>query len=283
MKLKAITRLRTFIQIIAAIITNGYVEGWIFKPHLYVGNIKAILPPILNCYACPGAFPSCPMGSLQHYMVIQAFPYYIIGSMILFGAFIGRLFCAWACPFGLFQDILHKIPTRKFKMPRWFRFCKYAFLILTVFLLPFIISDTVFCKLCPDGALVGGIPQMLLNSELHHLAGTLFWTKIAILAVIIIVVILINRFFCRAVCPMGAFMAFFNKISLLQMVVDQQACDKCNMCKEVCPVDIAVYESPDSPECIRCGQCTSCPKGAVRFGTIFSKKRTTNADSPDFG
>ena len=274
MEFKPLSRLRTFLQFVFAIGMNGYVSGWIFKPHLYSGSAKGIVPPVLNCYACPGTFVSCPAGSIQHFMVIKAIPYYVLGLIILVGASVGRLFCGWACPFGLVQDLLYKIKTKKFRLPRWMRFGKYLFLIFTVFLIPYLISDTFFCKLCPQGALEGGIPQMLLNAELHHLAGLLYWSKVVILAVVVLASIFIKRPFCRAVCPVGALLAPFNRVSILQMKVDGAACTGCGWCQIVCPVDINVSEDPNSLECIRCGLCTSCPTSAVKFTTIFGKPST---------
>ncbi len=271
MKFKSISRLKLFFQFLFTIAINGYIPGWLSKPHLYTGSAKGIVPPVLNCYACPSTYVSCPAGSIQHFMVIKAIPYYALGLLILIGASVGRLFCGWACPFGLAQDLLYKIKTKKIRMPKWLRFGKYLFLIFTVFLIPYLISDTMFCKLCPMGALEGGIPQMLLNPELHHLAGFLYWKKIVILAVVILASIFIKRPFCRAVCPVGAILALFNRISFLQMKVDENACTECGWCQIVCPVDINISEDPNSLECIRCGLCTNCPTSAVKFTTIFAK------------
>lgn len=277
MQIKALSRLRTFLLLFCAVLVNGYIPGWLYKPHLYGGTLKGVVPPILNCYACPGAFVSCPAGSIQHFMVIKAIPYYVLGVMLIVGATLGRLFCGWACPFGFAQDLLFRIKTRKITMPQWLRFGKYAFLVLTVFLIPYLIADTFFCKLCPQGALEGGIPQMLLKPELHHLAGMLYWSKIAILAVVIIAAILIKRPFCRIVCPVGAFLAIFSKVSLLQMKIENKSCTSCGWCRAVCPVDINISDDPNSAECIRCGLCTACPTSAVKFTTVFSRPKTTKA------
>ena len=271
MKPKTLPTVRYIILFFSALTINGYFSGWFFKPHLYMGKFKGIIVPVLNCYACPSAIPSCPIGTIQHFMVIGFVPLFALGILIIVGALVGRLFCGWVCPFGFIQELLNKIPTPKWKLPKAFIYLKYFFLVFTVFLIPYLISDTVFCKICPMGALEGGIPQMLLKPELHHLAGFLYWSKIVILAVTIFLAIFIKRFFCRAICPIGAFFAIFNKISILQMKVHMPKCSTCDVCKKNCPVDMNVYDDPNSPECIRCGLCTnSCPFGAVKFTTIFS-------------
>jgi len=300
MKPKTLPTVRYIILIFSALAINGYFSGWFFKPHLYTGKFKGIIVPVLNCYACPSAIPSCPIGTIQHFMVIGFVPLFALGILIIVGALVGRLFCGWVCPFGFIQELLNKIPTPKWKLPKGFTYLKYFFLVFTVFLIPYLISDTVFCKICPMGALEGGIPQMLLKPELHHLisknadnaalnpdnktnpdnetdseqnqsVGLLYRSKLVILAVTIFLAIFIKRFFCRAICPIGAFFAIFNKISILQMKVHMPKCSTCDVCKKNCPVDINVYDDPNSPECIRCGLCTnSCPFGAVKFTTIFS-------------
>ena len=275
MKTKKLSIIRYIVLAISALLMNGYIYGWLFKPHLYTGSLKSIIVPVLNCYACPSAIASCPVGTIQHFMVIGFFPLFALGILIIIGALFGRLFCGWVCPFGLIQDLLNKIPTPKWRMPKWMRFGKYLFLVFTVFLVPYLISDTVFCKICPMGALEGGIPQMLLKPELHHLAGFLYWRKLVILAITIFLVIFIKRFFCRAICPVGAFFAIFNKISVLRMKVHMPKCVSCDICKKDCPVDINIYDDPNSPECIRCGLCTnSCPFGAVKFTTVFSSDKS---------
>ena len=270
MRLRGILRFRVFSQILGVILPNAYLRGFFNKPHLYNGKAKAVILPILNCYACPSALTSCPAGALQHFSVIKTIPFYIFGVIAIFGAAVGRLFCGWVCPFGFLQDLLYKIKTPKVKLPSKYTFTKYIFLVLGVLLLPMIISDTVFCKICPQGALEAGIPQMLLNPELRPLAHTLYWTKIAILVFFIAAFIFTKRPFCRYVCPVGTLLSLFNSVSLLRLTVDHHKCTLCGYCKLVCPVDIEVFRNPNSTDCIRCGLCTTCPENAVKFTTVFA-------------
>ncbi len=299
MQLKPLSRLRTFFQLISAILSNAYIVAWFKSPFLYMGSAKAITPPILNCYACPSAIVSCPVGSVQHFMVIKAFPYYVLGFLVILGASVGRFFCGWACPFGLVQDILARIKKVKIAIPKFLLYGKYIVLIAAVFVIPYLAADTIFCKICPQGALEGGIPQILLQPQLRHLIGLgnnnqenlsdaddeedfdnvstkglLYWIKISLLILIIGCSILIKRPFCRVICPLGAFMAIFNKISFLQMSVAKERCTNCLWCRKVCPVDINIHDDPNSPECLRCGLCTACPASAVRFATVFSSPKS---------
>lgn len=57
-------RTRLMIQLLFTALTNGYVSGFLGKK-LYKGNLKQFCVPGLNCYSCPGALGSCPIGALQ--------------------------------------------------------------------------------------------------------------------------------------------------------------------------------------------------------------------------
>ena len=105
---------RLYIQITTFILTNinisGFINGTIFK-----GKTKFVCVPGLNCYSCPGAVGSCPIGALQAVLgsAKQKIGYYVLGLLILFGATMGRWICGFLCPFGLLQDLLYKIKSRK--------------------------------------------------------------------------------------------------------------------------------------------------------------------------
>ena len=66
------------------------------------------------------------------------FSYYITGILILLGVLLGRFICGFLCPFGWFQELLHKIPSPKLstKKLKPLRYLKYAVLLVMVVLLP---------------------------------------------------------------------------------------------------------------------------------------------------
>lgn len=250
------------IQSISAIILNSHFL--VFKGrNLYQGDLKKILCPSLNCYSCPLAITSCPIGAIQHFAIIKAFPYYILGFLGSLGMIFGRAQCGWICPFGFLQDLLY-FKTKKIKVKKIFFSLKYLIFILMI-PLSTIRLEPVFCQfICPSGTLFAGIPQVFLENSLRSLLGFLYWWKISLMIIILISVIFIKRFFCRVLCPLGAFYSFFNRISIYQLNVDKEKCTKCNRCEEVCPVDIRIYEDEKNLECIRCNKCIRiCPFKAI--------------------
>lgn len=269
-------RFRGWIQAGAVLFTNLHLPNFI-KGGIYQGKGKNVCVPGLNCYSCPAASGACPIGAFQAVAGSSKFrfSYYISGFLILLGVLLGRLICGFLCPFGWFQELLHRIPTRKLstKKLRPLTYLKYVILLVMVVLLPAIavndvgMGDPFFCKyLCPQGVLEGAIPLALVNSGIRAALGKLFTWKLCILLAVTALSILFYRPFCKWLCPLGAFYALFNKVSLLQMKVDVNACISCGKCARACGMDVDVTKTPDHAECIRCGKCVlACPTGAVHF------------------
>lgn len=197
------------------------------------------------------------------------------------------------CPFGLFQDLLFKIPfVRKIRnLPgeKFLRYFRFVILAIFVILLPLFIVDITglgepwFCKfICPSGTLEGGIPIVLLNKSLRNAVGFLFKWKLLILILTVVFSIIVYRPFCRYICPLGAIYGIFNKVSILRIQIDSDKCTKCGACQKKCKLDIKVFENPDSTDCIRCGECfTACPSEAISMWKICknSKKKISKRKS----
>ncbi len=275
-KKKRPVSLRTWVQVCFTALSNGYVAGFA-KGKIYQGQTKKLCLPGLNCYSCPGALGSCPIGSLQAVLSSREykFTFYVAGFLLLVGALAGRFVCGWLCPFGLIQDLLHKIPFPKKlkKLPgdNVLRYLKYVILVGFVIILPLTVLDIVgqgspwFCKyICPSGTLFAGIPLIAANPPFQAALGWLFTWKMAILVVLVLLSIIVYRPFCQYLCPLGAIYGLFNPIALYRFQVSAEKCTKCGACRKACPMDIPVHETPNSFECIRCGKCKSaCPHGAI--------------------
>ena len=279
-----LARFRGWIQAGATLLTNIHLPNFL-KGGLYQGKGKAVCVPGLNCYSCPAASGACPIGSFQAVVGSSKFrfSYYITGFLILLGVLLGRVICGFLCPFGWFQELLHKIPTKKFstKKLKPLTYLKYVVLLVMVVLLPVLVTnelgmgDPFFCKyLCPQGVLEGAIPLSLANAGIRAALGSLFKWKFIVLLTVIVLSIVFYRPFCKWLCPLGAFYALLNKVSLFQMQVDQSKCVSCGKCAKVCKMDVDVTKSPNHTECIRCGMCIrACPTDAVSFRYGFGSDK----------
>ncbi len=269
------SKLRAAVKAASAVFFNGYIAGF-SKGRIFTGKSKGICVPVLNCYSCPGALGACPIGALQTVLTGSGkIPFYVLGSLMLFGVILGRLTCGILCPFGTLQDLLSRIPVPKLKVSkkadRALRYLKYAVLLIFVLILPafaagsYGVSRPWFCEfICPAGTLESGVTLMLLDGRLRELAGDLFWWKVFLLILVLAGSVFIPRFFCRYLCPLGAFYSLFSRFSLARIRVETSVCTRCGACSSSCPMALDPPAEAGGPECIACGKCAdACPVGAV--------------------
>ncbi|HIU46609.1 MAG TPA: 4Fe-4S binding protein [Candidatus Fimadaptatus faecigallinarum] len=288
---------RRLTQWCALLIGNGYAAGF-SSGRIYTGAGKRICLPGLNCYSCPGALGACPIGSLQAVLGSHkfSFSYYVAGLLIFFGAVLGRFVCGWLCPFGLVQELIHKIPLpralrrlRRKSLPghRVLKWLKYAILAWFVILAPLFIVDIVgqgspwFCKyICPAGTLEGGWTLVLLDPMLRGAIGFLYAWKSAILVVLILMSLFIYRPFCKYLCPLGAIYSVFNPVALVRYRFDAGKCTSCGQCTRACPMSIDVKRNCNSLECIRCGACLrACKPGALDYANHLPRRKPAEAQT----
>ncbi len=279
-----ILRSRMKFQLIFTLITNSYIKGFM-NGKIYKGNLKQICVPGLNCYSCMGSLGSCPIGSLQAVVGKNSnmFSFYVVGFLMFIGGIFGRFVCGFMCPFGLFQDLLYKIPfvkkIRTLPKEKFLVKIKYIILIVFVFLMPMFLVNPLgngnpyFCKyICPVGTLEGGIPLAIANTAIRGAIGFLFYYKLTILMVIIILSIFVYRPFCKILCPLGAIYSIFNKVSLYKYRVDKDLCINCKKCVNTCLMNVNILESENDLECIRCASCRNvCPTNAIKIEFINKK------------
>ena len=285
--------IRKIVQVCWGALSNAYVKGFIpGNKALYSGPLKRFCVPGMNCYSCPGALGACPIGALQAVLTERnrRFPFYVLGYLAAIGLFVGRFICGWLCIFGLIQELLYKIPTPKIKVPekldRVLRYLKYVVLLVLVIGLPLLyrnefgVGYPFFCKyLCPVGTLEGGLPLLLLKENLRASVGGLFYWKLSLLVVCIASSIFIYRPFCKYLCPLGAFYALFQRVSLVRMKFEAHKCIDCGACSRVCGMNVDPTKNPNSMECIRCGECVkACPKKAIAFTNAFSEGKTVEKE-----
>ncbi len=266
---------RKLLQFIAFGCANPHVSN-LPTGRLYGGKWKQFCNPGLNCYSCPAARFACPVGAMQAVSGSMdfKFSFYAAGMLLAFGVILGRAVCGWLCPFGLFQELLHKIPSPKAGLKKCFLWIKYVVLVVFVLLLPILATNYMgmgkpaFCQyICPAGTLEGGLLLLGTHPELRQTIGPLFGLKAGILIGVILGSIFIYRFFCRVLCPLGAIYGFMNRFSMCHLEVDPRRCVSCGACHKACRMEVDPVKKPDSMECIRCGDCVqACPKDAIYVG-----------------
>jgi polyferredoxin len=152
-----------------------------------------------------------------------------------------------------------------------------------------IFSEGPFNSLSPAStafALIPQLPQRWLKisenfdfSKLSTLQGMqeflgtfftpLFGLRLGILLAVMIGSVYVARFWCRYICPQGAFLALFSRFSLIGIRREPAKCTRCRKCIQVCPMSVdlldAWWEKISEPECITCLDCiNSCEFEALR-------------------
>jgi polyferredoxin len=241
-------------------------------------RLHGMCSPVFHCYSCPLAAFACPIGVLANFSALHLFPFIAVGLLILVGALVGSLLCGWACPFGLLQDLLAKIPTPKFDLPKWTGNFRYVVLVVTVLAVPYFLGKDhplFICSICPAGALEAAVPNI---AKLAAAGQTIVWpstAKIIITVLILAAMFLKHRPWCRVFCPLGAIFALFNRISAFFLRFDAKKCNNCLQCHKLCKYGIEPEKSPNDVRCIRCLECTNCPQNALSLASAFKHSKTT--------
>ncbi len=224
-----------------------------------IGMTHLIFPG-LHCYSCPLAVTVCPIGLVQNLVANGTVPFYWLGFVALYGLLLGRGWCGWFCPFGTLNDLLS---FRRAQFVRALSPLKFAVLVGTV-IAAWRLSDTVFCKLCPAGGLEASLPYFGLGVAKLNAP---FWIHMATLGATLVGMVLISRFWCRYLCPMGALLSLFNRISLFGLRLEANKCTDCGLCTQACPMGLEPHREINTTNCIKCGECVAaCPLSALSIG-----------------
>ena len=278
---------RRLIQLYTALLYNANVKGYI-DGQLFNGATKKLCLPGFNCYSCPGAIGACPLGSLQNALTHADHKWtaYVYGIIALFGISLGRMICGFFCPVGLCQELLYKVPTPKIKKSGFTRilsYFKHVILVVMVVILPIMyIGGTPvpsFCKyICPTGIFEGAFGLVPNNPDYYGSLQVIFTWKFSLLIAFIVLSMVLFRFFCRFICPLGALYGFFCKVALLGVKVEKKKCTDCGLCVAVCKMDT---KRVGDHECIHCGECISvCPTKAISWKGASLFVRTNDLDAP---
>ncbi len=105
------------------------------------------------------------------------------------------------------------------------------------------------------------------------------WFIVVLFVAILFMNRIVPRFWCRALCPLGAFLGVISRFSLFGMEKDHSKCTDCNLCIVHC-------QGADSPqggvkhrqdECHMCLNCeAACPEDVIKFRFLPNRKGTTS-------
>jgi polyferredoxin len=262
-------------------IQSAFLVVWLDPLGLRLYNMCG---PVFHCYACPLATFACPIGIIAQFSALHVFPFVAIGLLVLVGAVFGSLICGWACPFGFLQDLLGKIPTPKFDLPRWTGHLRYVVLIGTVLVIPYFFGEQhplFVCRVCPAGGLEAALPNIAKQVATGQQVVWPNALKLTILLLFLVAVFFVKRPWCRILCPLGAIFSLFNRVSVFFLRLNPDKCTHCERCHKLCEFGIEPEKSPNDLRCVRCLECTRCGPGALTLSSIFERPETATEPTED--
>ncbi|MBN2402336.1 MAG: 4Fe-4S binding protein [Spirochaetes bacterium] len=243
---------------------------------------------------------------------------------LVLAVILGRFFCGWICPLGATIDgndraIADRVKIsskKKISIKSW----KYIVLITAMILSIFGIQlagsiDPISLSIRSYGTVIFAyldsllklvfnalyyVPLLNIISEFiysflkdylldynktqyyNHLPVFLFFAFILLLS------LFARRFWCKALCPLGAIYSLTGKIAFLKRYVDTGKCTNCLACEKNCRMD-AIFNKGTGTiegECIKCFDCLkACKFDAIKFRFSFpyigKDKNILTSDSTD--
>ncbi len=200
----------------------------------------------------------------------------VSGSVLVFalqflsGVFLGRAWCAWACPVAGIAEIGRSVKDRRVNIKR-------------LAVLRYAVFGVWFAVLVTSFVLAGGIrgldPLHLTERIVSIDEPMKFITYYFVLLLLLVLTLAIGRRgACHAVCWMAPFLTAGELIGRalhvpqLKIRAEAEKCVDCGLCTKKCPMSIDVEAEIKSGRvkslaCIRCGECADgCPRSVLRFG-----------------
>lgn len=172
----------------------------------------------------------CSIGSIQNVSLALVDSTYVLPLSvllffilpILFTFLFGRVFCAGVCPLGALQELvnlknyrLSKAVTTMLGMIPW---------IYLIFAILYAVTRSSFI-ICRFDPFIG----------IFRLGGDLGLIIFGVL--LLIAAIFTGRPFCRFICPYGALLSLFSRVSIWKVELTRKTCINCELCHNACPVD----------------------------------------------
>ena len=204
----------------------------------------------------------------------------LLAAVLAFTVVFGRFFCGYACAFGTLGDVVYALFTPLRKQLRVLARPLPAAAYRVAQLAKFAVLAAI-CGLCFAGAWSQVSSYSPWTAFAAIVAGSIdgiLAGALCVLAVIVVGMAFIERFFCQFLCPLGALFSLMPVLPFSAFSRKKSHCAKnCGLCKKGCPV--AIFPDSDSlsaGECIACGRCADgCPLenvALVRAGTLVDAR-----------
>ncbi|UCG47271.1 MAG: 4Fe-4S binding protein [Phycisphaerales bacterium] len=229
-----VTRYGGFRARLAVLILSLVIGGLILNTQYSSEQIASLLSVQTPAVGLTGAF-----------LLVVAAPFLIL--------VLGNIYCGYICPFGAAQELVGYLVPEKFKPSvstaamRNARFVKYVLLFVVV--AAFFLSRNRTT-----------LAQDPLISVFHRRFGLyeLGPAMLVILAIALVGSLLFSRFWCRYLCPAGAFLSLLNAATFFKRLLPPKRFAKCEF----------GLSARDHADCIHCDRCRYGPGKAAALASV---------------
>ncbi len=208
--------------------------------------------------------------------------------------FLGRVFCNWICPYGVLHQFVGwlfrgLIPKETIEANRYRKLYHVKYYILIAMLVAALFGSLQIGLLDPicliyrslTGALVpaANMPTQTFFGDYNlHQGGFVIG---AVIFALLSMNLVIPRFFCRVLCPLGALLGLLSRFAWWRIERDPLRCTDCDLCLKGCEGASDPHKNLRMSECFVCFNCIEdCPEGALSFAFLPPKEHEVTA--PDF-
>jgi polyferredoxin len=213
---------------------------------------------------------------------------------------LGRVFCNWICPYGTLHQLVGWVfnirPNKSLIDDNRYRnLFQVKYVVLTIFLVmaffgslqiglldpicllarTFVVaiapaSDATLgdlaARLDPRG-LDPGLQALVFKPGVHEpRVFAAAWLVGLLVVGLVGANLVIPRFFCRVLCPLGAFLGMLSRFALFRIDRDVTKCTDCDLCLKGCEGAADPQAALRKSECFVCFNCIDdCPESALSF------------------
>lgn len=187
----------------------------------------------------------------------------VFSLALLVSLLLRKSFCSWICSVGWLSEKLAAQGRRVFgRNFRLHRFADMALRGLKYFLLGFFAKAIWGMSAVALGAFLNTPYNRVADVKLGLFFADLGGIGLGVCVFLVVASMLVQGAWCRYLCPYGALLGVFSRISPVRIQRDPVACTDCGLCDRACMSRLPVSTSIDmrNAECTGCLDCLAvCP------------------------
>jgi hypothetical protein len=190
-----------------------------------------------------------PLAALSVLMSSWVLPATFLWALVIVALTVvfGRAFCGWICPVGTLHHLVSWATRRWRRGPadhvnRWRSHFLTKYLLLVAVLAVALMGSLQAGLLDPlslaarsfgSGLFPAG-HGLLSTGEFHPRLVQGVWLTAGLFIVLLVANRWIARWWCRALCPLGALLGWVSRYAIFRIRVDPERCTQCNLCAADC-------------------------------------------------